>query len=336
MGGGTIAATLARYQVDVIRLAGMNEKRLCHSAGLDMAKLDDPNGRISKTILFRLFSLASEESQWSSFGLHGAELLDAGLLGIVGYTMMTSTNFEQALERMARYAVLIDDELEVWAEREEGHLRVSARIGSSERSPYDFMAAGVTGFMGFCKILLGDYPVTHEINVIHDDPGNHECECFLDTKVNFGMPCFSVLFDNETLAKPLRSSNPNLDRVHVDIAEARLAQFTSSKSVNYIRQIIDESLPGHAPSLGDLAVMLNVSKRTLQRDLEIKGTSFKELLDDVRKQQAKQYLVYSSKSMKEISWSLGFAELSSFYRSCHQWFGMTPRQYRNTHQNFES
>ncbi|HDZ47454.1 hypothetical protein LCGC14_0057530 [marine sediment metagenome] len=329
---GTIAASVARYKIDVIRKVGLDEKRLCYSVGLNMAELDDPNGRISKAVLFRLFSLASAESKMISLGLQCDEYLDAGFLGIVGYTMMSCSNFKQALQRLERYSVLLDDELEVWTEREEGNLRLSARIGSVERYPFDYMMAGIKGFLSFCKVLLGSYPITHELNVMYGRPNSYEEGTLFFKNINFEMPFFSILFDADTLSKPLRSFNPNLDRVHVDIAEAMLENFNSVKSVDYIRQLISESLSGRALSLGDLAIRLSVSKRTLQRELEVQETSFKEILDDVRKQQAKQYLLYSKKNMKEISWSLGFVEISSFYRASHQWFGMTPKQYRFKHQ----
>jgi AraC-like DNA-binding protein len=58
------------------------------------------------------------------------------------------------------------------------------------------------------------------------------------------------------------------------------------------------------------------------------GTSFRELLDDVRNEHAHGYLTSSGFSDGEVAFLLGFEEANSFYRAFRGWNGISPRQFR--------
>jgi len=56
--------------------------------------------------------------------------------------------------------------------------------------------------------------------------------------------------------------------------------------------------------------------------------AFRELLDDTHHQHAHLRLRYSSRSIKEIAFELGFKEQRSFHRACMRWFRVPPAAYR--------
>jgi AraC-like DNA-binding protein len=74
-----------------------------------------------------------------------------------------------------------------------------------------------------------------------------------------------------------------------------------------------------------MARALNLSQRSLQRKLSERGTTFRQVVDDTRKQLAEQYLKDSMLSVSEIAYLLGFAEVSSFSRAFRRWTGQAPR-----------
>ena len=67
-----------------------------------------------------------------------------------------------------------------------------------------------------------------------------------------------------------------------------------------------------------------MTRRTLTRRLQKEGTSFTELLDDVRRQAALHYLDKSEHSVEDIAFLLGFSESSAFVRAFKRWQGMAP------------
>ncbi|RKZ80269.1 MAG: AraC family transcriptional regulator, partial [Gammaproteobacteria bacterium] len=79
-----------------------------------------------------------------------------------------------------------------------------------------------------------------------------------------------------------------------------------------------------------IAASLFMSQRTLQRRLEENNTSFKQLVNEVRQDLADTYLNDSSLTLTEISFMLGFSEMSAFSRAFKRWSGKSPTDYRVT------
>ena len=92
-----------------------------------------------------------------------------------------------------------------------------------------------------------------------------------------------------------------------------------------------EQLPSGVPKQQDTASALNMSIRNLQRRLNEKGSSFKELLNRTRKELAIHYLQDSEKPVIEIGFLLGYVDASNFARAFRRWQGMSPLEYRKDH-----
>jgi len=78
----------------------------------------------------------------------------------------------------------------------------------------------------------------------------------------------------------------------------------------------------------DLARMLRMHRRTLNRRLEAAGTTFREVLDAVRFDVARQLLTDSHISLDDIASTLGYATVTSFMRSFQRWAGVSPGRWR--------
>ena len=82
------------------------------------------------------------------------------------------------------------------------------------------------------------------------------------------------------------------------------------------------------PSFEQLARRLNVSPRTLRRHLTAEGTSFKNLLNDIRKEKAIELLNNTNFSIEKIATELGYNDVPNFYHAFKIWTGTTPSNYR--------
>lgn len=96
-----------------------------------------------------------------------------------------------------------------------------------------------------------------------------------------------------------------------------------------VRSFFLEQTSACYPNLEQVAAALNMSSRSLKRKLKNAGTSFQEILDSVRKGQAVDFLLHSSKTIEEISALLGFSDPSNFGRAFKRWTSLSPRAYRN-------
>jgi len=95
-----------------------------------------------------------------------------------------------------------------------------------------------------------------------------------------------------------------------------------------VRQVLMKHLSKGDPRRETMASILCMSERTLQRRLTEEGTSFAELVDEVRREMAQRYFRHSQFSPTEITFALGFSDPSNFYRACKRWFGRSPSTMR--------
>lgn len=72
-----------------------------------------------------------------------------------------------------------------------------------------------------------------------------------------------------------------------------------------------------------------MSTRTLQRQLEQMGENFQSLVNDVRREQATNYLEGKVHSITQITQLLGFAETSAFSRWFSQQFKVPPSRWKS-------
>jgi AraC-like DNA-binding protein len=75
-----------------------------------------------------------------------------------------------------------------------------------------------------------------------------------------------------------------------------------------------------------------MSLRSLQRKLLEEGTSYARLLEETRRDMAKNYIENSILSINEIAYLLGFSEPANFTRAFRRWYDVTPSSYRGTIQ----
>lgn len=68
---------------------------------------------------------------------------------------------------------------------------------------------------------------------------------------------------------------------------------------------------------------MSLHPRVLQRRLAESGTSFEEILDDVRRDMAWD-LSATGIQISRIATMLGYSETSSYTRACRRWYGESP------------
>jgi AraC-like DNA-binding protein len=93
--------------------------------------------------------------------------------------------------------------------------------------------------------------------------------------------------------------------------------------------LLTEQLASGEPSGADIALRLNMSRRTLQRKLAEAETSYQQLVDDTRREMALRYIDDRKMSVTDITFLLGFSGQSAFARAFKRWTGFSPTDYRN-------
>lgn len=93
-----------------------------------------------------------------------------------------------------------------------------------------------------------------------------------------------------------------------------------------VRQLIQTGLQ-QGVSIEKVCKELHVSRPTLYRRLKQEGTSFTQLVGEVRKNLAFEQ-IRQGLPVAQVSDDLGFKDVSTFHRAFKRWFNQSPGEYR--------
>ncbi|HHO75539.1 MAG TPA: AraC family transcriptional regulator [Deltaproteobacteria bacterium] len=177
---------------------------------------------------------------------------------------------------------------------------------------------------------LGSPMALREIRLAYPKPDN--ASCYQETfhcPVKFDAGENLVSFENSYLSRPLPMANP-LAR-HTYERECRRVYLRMKDVGSTLDKIKQELLiqEDGIPSLEQLARRLNISPRTLRRHLSTEGTSYKNLVRDMRREKAMDLLDRTDCPIERIAIELGYSDVPNFYHAFKKWTGVTPSEYRN-------
>ncbi len=331
----TLATSLVIDFLGFLERQGHPRVDVCRAAGIDPGIVQQPNSRVPAAFMERLWPLAVQLTGDPDVGLHAAESYNPGALSIVGYVVLSCRTAGEALDRLSRYAPLLNEGLQV--ELVEGASQTTCRFGAVEgldsflhrdaRQVVETLAAGIVVTLKRLATAPLD-PI--EITFRHRAPaaiGEHLR--VLGPAVRFEQSQNSVVYSGAALATPFISADPALLEVFEGDARRRSQELTARGGISgRVLAVLGARLKGTVPSLSEVASELAMSERSIQRSLGEEQTSFRQLVDEVRKNLAIEHLSRPGTSATDVAFLLGFSEPSAFTRAFRRWTGAAPTEFR--------
>jgi AraC-like DNA-binding protein len=297
-----------------------------------IAALDalDPDDRIPIPVMLELLQGAVALTGDPDLGLKAAREVSIGDTGVLEHMVSAAPNVRAAVELVGRFVPLINEALQfsLRVEADEAIVRLDSLV-ALPRAAVDFQQ-GAFYVAARHRASLGATPV-FDVLFTHARPEHIEEyeRTFAPGRLRFGAAFNGFTFDRRHLELPLPAGDVTLHGVLREYAERVLADLPRSQGfTEKVRSIIVRDLAGGAASATRTAELLHVGRRTLTRKLRQEGTTFTELLDDVRRRAALQYVGRRDLPMAEIAFLLGFSEAAPFHRAFKRWNGQTPVEYR--------
>jgi AraC-like DNA-binding protein len=193
-----------------------------------------------------------------------------------------------------------------------------------------FAAEGLFGSLqAIARFLLGEPPQGVEVGFAYPAPAHvaRYREAF-GAAIAFDQACHWFRLPRHYLARPMALANPATMQMCEQQCEALLASLDVQEGLlSRLRRLL-LARPGDFPDLDSAARALNTSGRSLRRHLAASGTRYQQVLDEVRKRLALQYLETTHLPLFEIALLLGFSDPSNFRRAFRKWTGRVPSDYR--------
>jgi len=279
----------------------------------------------------QLFALAASELRDDSVGLQVALHKSGRRGGPIANLTSRAPTLREALRTYIRFLPATTSPLRMELDAAGARTACTLSFAIDTETQWQFVDFEVTRLVEWVRAMLGDDDwVPVRIDFAHARPRKNAIyKATLGSRLHFAAKATRVVFDNATLERRIPSSDSENFRELLSKAEASMqAGLTAQRILRDAEAIVSDQLP-HAKATGEaLAAALLVSQRTLQRILYIQGTSFRGLVDGVRKRRAEELLLRSDLSMTEIAFQLGYGDLSAFSRAARVWFGQSPRSLR--------
>lgn len=313
---------------DAFAQRGLDVESLLAEAGVDL----EASGEIDLAQLTDSFSraweLAVAKTGDPAIGLT-VPTHPLNSLGVLSHVVLSAATVQGALQAISRFTHLVSPTATLDLKLEDGRCFVQLNIAPGRRpvpmQRFDFCATVLLHGMRWVtgrpvKAIAVQHPGAEPA-----DP-RPWVEAF-GCPVRFNAPHCVIEMAMADLALPI----PTADQTVADLCERIATQIAEQQggSVSIrVRQALMKHLSKGDPRRETVASLLRMSERTLQRRLTEEGTSFVELVDEVRRELAQRYFLHSDFSPTEITFALGFSDPSNFYRACKRWFGRSPSTMR--------
>ena len=325
----TSLARLSKLAWKLLEDYGHNPESLFREVGLDPKLIHHPDARMSYEVADNLWSKTSDLIDDPCFGLHAVKHWHPSHFGALGYAWLASSSLRTAFNRFDRYvhtvSEFVDFQLEDTAE---------GFVVTFIPKPFvlDIPArtdAMLAIFTKMCRINVNQELNPSLVTVTHKEfPCSGEYYAYFRSPIQFEAATNSFTLSTEVIDQTLDGTNPQLAQLNDQLMISTLAKLNRNNIEQRVKAAIIEQLPSGNISQEMVADALHMSVRNLQRKLKNIDTTFRDLLDDIRQQLAKQYVTASDVNLNEVTFLLGFSESSSFSRAYKRWHGVTPSKAR--------
>ena len=309
---------------------GVPRAQLLDEARVRPELLDNPQGRLAFADYHVLAGCALSRCEEPALGLLLGQRLNLSTHGILGYAVLSSATLGKAIQFALRYyrVLGLTYELEMVEQDSRVELRAieSMPLGALGR----FIAEGLfASLYSIAHFLLGERLQGIEVGFAHTAPSYAaRYEQVFGVPAAFERPYHYLSMPAAYLARPMALANPATVKMCEQQCEALLAGLdVRDDLMTRLRRLL-LARPGDFPDLPSAACALHTRGRSLRRHLAKMGSSYQQVLDEVRKNLALQYLTTTHLPLYEIAYLLGFNDPSNFRRAFRKWTGKPPSDYR--------
>jgi len=309
--------TLTGGSLSVLNDCGVDVGQAIQRGQLTSVSPSD-EGQIQYSIreFFALWRAVEELTTVPNWWLRAVEAMAAETFSAPVFAALSSPNLKVALQRISRYKRLFAaNTFAVTVGADE--VRIIVDWPDRETPP-----ASLVMFELLFPVRLAEIGTHSSISPLRiETPFAPEITRQWDNLFNFPIVLgarHAVYFSSVDATVPFVSRNETIWSIFEPQLNAAVCALNAhSAASERVRAVLRASLPGGQTDLETIAHRLNMSKRTLQRKLQIEGISYQDILRETRADLADFYRANTSFSRDEIAFMLGYQDTKSLQRLEH-------------------
>jgi AraC-like DNA-binding protein len=327
---GTTRVGGMKTVISVVEKLGFDHRPIIRHVGLTPTMLSDPDFIVPSAVFGRLFAHCVEITKCEHFGLLVGAEGSLSWMGRVGFIARNSENIGEGLRVLGEY-FYHHDRSAVVALDQEGEMAVLSytllfKMEARNHWLGGVMCCGVNIMRELCT--PGWAPA--EVRLAIPRPSDQRpYERFFRAKLTFDAPVTALVFDAKLLGRPIANAQPELRRILLKDIENSSSSEPENFPLDVMRIVRANIGTGHC-SADKISALLGISVRALSGKLEEHKTSFKQIVENVRFEMAKQMMENTDMPLRDISELLDYSEISAFTRAFTRWAGTAPGNWRRS------
>lgn len=338
-GQQVVSALVVQQCLRLAKSRGFASEAFLKGAGLSREQLAVGHLQLPWPPVQQQLRLVLEKMDDPLVGLHISPLVNLATLGVLGYVFQTSGTLQKLIDTTIQYDALLSNLGRSWQRRDGNTLLWGWDCFMDDALVARHAIDCIIGCRATMILsLLRKQPASPLLGVQlqHAAPKTaqqlRDYEAFFGCPVQFNQAESALLLHPEALEQKLSLADPTLHSTLEELARQMLNSRRGTGSValpDQVRAAVRAQLGRHvAPTREEVAEELGISGRTMHRRLQDAGTSFRDILDDIRFELARDYLQSPALTVEAIAQQLGFQESQSFIRWFRQVAGATPGEFR--------
>ena len=314
----------------LVESLGGDSRRILALAGLEPADLRDPDRYLSYHKIIAAIEIAATQLSRPDFGFRLADSQEITFLGALAIAIQAADSPLTAVQTLSRFLRYHTPGAGLSIEKEKEHLyQVSFSLLIADALDHPQVVEHAILHLYRLLQLVSQHELTPKAVCLRHARQTRMTTYrrYLGQEPQFNAPFNGVILDAMAVRRRYRDANPLLSQ----FTQKYLMGAVMSRDDpldERVERLVSRLLRIRDVDLKLVATTLNLEPRTLQRRLQERGTSLQQITDRARRRLAFKYLEQCALPLAQVSDMLGFADQSSFTRTCKRWFGRTPRQQR--------
>ena len=318
-----------RAMVQAYAARSLDPTAALEQAQIKTEDIDDPAARITATQMEVISGAAMRELDDEALGCFD-RALPWGSYGLLARASLSSPTLGVALKRWCRHHGLLATDplpmLEIEGDVARIAVRLQRDVGAMTELCVVSLLRNIHGLA--CWYVDSRIPL-RGAQLPYPAPAHVDAYALLfDGPSHFDAGHAAIQFDARYLDLPLRRDEAAMTQLLQRALPLTVRSFRRDRLlVQRVRQVL-ATQPLDAHNADDLAVLLNLSARTMHRQLKEEGASLQALKDEVRRQRATELLLRTKRPIKQVAQAAGFQNEKSFIRAFKAWTGKSPGEWR--------
>jgi AraC-like DNA-binding protein len=318
-----------RAMVSAYRERGLDPSQSLALAQIAPTSVDDLNARISDAQMETVSEAAMRELDDEALGCF-RRALPWGSYGMLARASLSAPSLGLALKRWCRHHQLLTDDVSLAVETDGDSAQLVLSAHGAPDALTEFCVVSVLrNVLGFACWLVDSRIPLQGAQFPYPAPAHLDAyRVLFDGPSKFDQPHAALRFDARYLALPIHRDEAAMNAMLQRALPLTVHPYRRDRLlVQRVRHAL-LSQPHAVHNAGALAAQLNLSPRTLHRQLKEEGASLQALKDTVRRELATEQLQRTQRPIKQVALAAGFQNEKSFIRAFKGWTGMTPGEWR--------